>query len=241
MITGTKVLAIEDDPEMVKFLGETIAGLGYEFDFARDGISGLEKARSGTYHLAIVDVNLPGLSGFEICKQVRVHDTMLPILMLTSRADEIDRVLGLEFGADDYVIKPGGVRELEARIKALLRRSKMTRSAQEESPAANQNKMVFGELQLDLARMLVTLGGKAVHLSPLEFELLVFLASNPGQIITREQIMERLWGFGGDGIDLTLTKHLSRIRSKLEADPANPRFLKTVRGVGYRFAGRDEL
>lgn len=238
MTKETKILVIEDDPEVVSFLNTTVTGLGYHFDFAREGISGLEKARSGNYDLAIVDVNLPGMSGFEICKQVRMTDTRLPILMLTSRSDEIDRVLGLEFGADDYVVKPGGVRELEARIKALLRRAQLSGIKMQAPETA---KMTFGDLQLDLGRMTVTLKGAPVHLSPLEFELLVFLASNPGQIITREQIMDRLWGYGGEGIDLTLTKHLSRIRSKLEADPANPRYLKTVRGVGYRFAGLDEL
>ena len=232
-----RILVIEDDPEMVELLRGCSAEIGCEIDCERDGRAGLERALRGEYRVVIVDVNLPSLGGFEVCRQLRAEKLALPILMLTSRADEIDKVLGLELGADDYVTKPFSVRELVARIKALVRRADMNRATQQSSTA----RMRFGELEIDLTRRRVFRGTDRIDLTAVEFDLLVFLALHPGRPFSREELMREVWGYQSSGFEPTVTMHLSRLRAKVEPDPTNPTFILTVRGVGYRFVESEEL
>ena len=232
-----KILIIEDDLEMVELLRGCSAEIGCDIDFEIDGRAGLDRALNGDYRMVIVDVNLPSLGGFEICRQLRAEKIGLPILMLTSRSDEIDKVLGLELGADDYVTKPFSVRELVARIKALVRRADMNKATLQDASA----RMRFGELEIDLTRRRVFRGAERLDLTAVEFDLLVFLALHPGRPFTREELMREVWGYQSSGFEPTVTMHLSRLRAKVEPDPTNPTFILTVRGVGYRFIEAEEL
>ncbi len=232
-----KILVIEDDLEMIELLRACSAEIGCEVDHETDGRIGLERAKQGEYRMVIVDVNLPTLGGFEVCRQLRAEKVSLPILMLTARADEIDKVLGLELGADDYVTKPFSVRELVARIKALVRRADISRSA----PQDNSARMKFADLEIDLTRRRVFRGTDRIDLTAVEFDLLVFLALHPGRPFSREELMREVWGYQSSGFEPTVTMHLSRLRAKVEPDPANPTFILTVRGVGYRFVEVEEL
>lgn len=241
MIAKSLILIVEDDQEILTFTSGILTGLGFEVETAMDGPTGLENALSGRFDLAIIDVNLPGMSGFDVCRAVRAKDADLPILVVTARTDEIDKVLGLELGADDYIPKPFSVREFEARVRALLRRGERTRAAANRAPAPTDSRIVFGEIEIDLARTWVEVAGKPIHLTALEFELLVFLVQNSGKTFSRDQLMEQVWGYTTSGSDQTLTKHLSRLRTKIETDETEQRYIKTVRGIGYRFAALDEL
>lgn len=238
-----RVLAIEDDPEMVSLLRVTLEELGVELDHAPDGVSGLEKAVSGAsqgpYSLVMIDMNLPRLGGLEVCRQLREKNARVPIMLVTSRTEEIDKVLGLEHGADDYVTKPFSTRELVARVRALLRRAAAMggNGPQEE---LNQS-LVFGPLVVDVTRRRVSVNERDVALTAIEFELLTFLASHPGRTFTREELMTEVWGYQSSRFEATITTHFSRLRKKIEPDPLQPRFLKTVHGVGYRFADPAEV
>jgi DNA-binding response OmpR family regulator len=233
------VLAIEDDRELLSFLESTVGALGYRLDSAADGPAGFAKALTGGYELIIVDINLPSQSGFDLCRELRAKDPFIPLLVLTCRDSEVDRVLGLELGADDYVTKPFSVRELEARIRALLRRGKLTQGTRHEK--GEGERLVRGDLDIDRERMVVTVAGKPVHFTAIEYELLVLLAANPGRVFTREELMMKVWGYHHSGVDPTLTKHLSRVRLKIEPTTSSQKYIKTMRGKGYRFASLDEL
>jgi DNA-binding response OmpR family regulator len=234
-----KILVVEDEISLQETLAYNLKRQGYEVEAASDGASALDEARRVHPDLIVLDVMLPGIDGFEVCRILR-QDMNTPVLMLTARDDEIDRVVGLEVGADDYMTKPFSMRELLARVKAMLRRVRMVR---EEISANNANSapaiqtITFGDLVIDPTRREVRLNSQPVSLKPKEFELLFFLAQHRGQVLTREFILERVWGWNFIGDSRTVDVHIRWLREKLETDPSSPNRLITVRGVGYRFEG----
>jgi DNA-binding response OmpR family regulator len=238
-----KVLVVEDEPALLDTLEYNLTKQGYRVSTAKDGLKALEIARSVDPDLMILDVMLPGLDGFEVCRILR-QEKSLPILFLTAKADEIDKIVGLEVGADDYLTKPFSMRELMARVKALLRRVRLVReevtaTQQENNSQADfpLERMVFTDLIIDLSRREVFFREVVFHLKPKEFELLVFMARNRGIVLSRDLILERVWGWDYDGGSRTVDVHVRWLREKIEDDPANPMRLVTVRGVGYRFDG----
>ena len=227
-----KVLIVEDDHELVDLLKLHIADLGCHVESRTDGSSGLTAALSGEYDLYVLDVMLPGTDGLEICRRIRSRDIHAPILMLTAKSEEIDKVLGLEMGADDYLTKPFSIRELLARIKALFRRSEMQTSVKNDHQKAVLD---FGRLQIDLDKHKTTLDGRRVELSPKEFELLALLAGSPGKSYNRNQILNLIWGYDFDGYEHTVNSHINRLRRKIEPSMEDPTYILTTWGVGYRF------
>jgi len=233
-----KILVVDDEISLQETLTYNLKKEGYLVEVAGNGITALELFRSSKPDLVILDVMLPGMDGFEICRTLR-QESNTPVLMLTARDDEIDRVVGLEVGADDYLPKPFSMRELIARVKALLRRVRLIReeigtAAQE----ANQSKnLVFGNLEIDLNRREVRLDGKVLPCKPKEFELLTFMGQHKGRVLTRELILERVWGWGFVGDSRTVDVHIRWLREKIETVPETPQRIITVRGAGYRFEG----
>jgi two-component system alkaline phosphatase synthesis response regulator PhoP len=234
-----RILIIEDDQEISDLIKLHLTDLHYEAVQCTDGQDGLNTAMSEPFELIILDLTLPGLDGLEICKKLRAEGTYVPILMLTSRAEEMDRVLGLELGADDYLTKPFSIRELIARIKAIVRRVELgTGSTDHER---NDELRRFGELEIDIQKRKVSLAGKVVELTVKEFDLLKLFSSNPGRTYSRESLLSSVWGYQFDGYDHTVNSHINRLRAKIERDPSNPRYIKTIWGYGYRFAEPEEL
>lgn len=238
-----RILVVEDEPALLDTLEYSLTRQGYGVATASDGAAALAVARKEHPDLVILDVMLPSLDGFEVCRILR-QETSVPILMLTARAEEVDKVVGLEVGADDYLTKPFSMRELMARVKALLRRVRMAREeavaqsvdAATGSPVPTE-RFVFGDLVIDLGRRELTVTGKLFHLKPKEFDLLVFLARNRGIVMSRDLILERVWGWDYDGGSRTVDVHVRWLREKVEVDPSNPVRIVTVRGIGYRFEG----
>lgn len=228
-----RILIIEDDKDIVHLLKVHLRDIGCEVTAAYDGKSGLREANSDTFDLIILDLMLPGMDGLEICRRLRADSSYTPILMLTSKSSELDRVLGLEMGADDYLIKPFSIRELIARVKALFRRVEVLRS---ESVSAGEEVVRAGDLMIDIEKREVTLEEKPIHLTAKEFELLLTFARNPGRVYTRSQLLSSVWGYGYEGYEHTVNSHINRLRTKIEKDPNNPRFILTVWGVGYKFS-----
>ena len=232
-----KVLIVEDEPVLLETLAYNLTRQGYTVETATDGQTALDVARQSLPDLIVLDIMLPGLDGFEVCRVLR-QEMNTPILMLTARDDEIDRVIGLELGADDYITKPFSMRELIARVKAHLRRVRLIRQETESQPEAVSNEILrFGNLVLDLTRREVLLEGKPLALKPKEFDLLLFLAQRKGQALSRERILEHVWGWNYVGGSRTVDVHIRWLRAKIEADPTNPARIITVRGAGYRFEG----
>jgi two-component system OmpR family response regulator len=230
-----KILVVEDNSTLLDTLEYNLSRQEYEVCTAMDGPQALDVARQERPDLIVLDLMLPGLDGTEVCRILR-QETIAPVLMLTARTSEVDKVVGLEVGADDYVTKPFSMRELLARVKALLRRASFLRdelSAQRGSPGTAR--LTFGDLTIDQVRCEVLLGEEALHLKPKEFDLLVFLAHNRGIALSRDLILERVWGWDYDGGSRTVDVHVRWLREKIERDPARPERIVTVRGVGYRF------
>lgn len=230
-----KVLVVEDEISLQETLAYNLRKQGYEVDTAGDGPTALDKARAWNPDLIILDIMLPGIDGFEICRILR-QEMSTPVLMLTARDDEIDRVVGLEVGADDYLTKPFSMRELMARVKAMLRRVRLIREEM-DTTAVTAEVIIFGNLNINLTRREALIDEKPIALKPKEYELLVFLAQHRGQVLTREFILERVWGWDFIGDSRTVDVHVRWLREKIEADPANPMRIITVRGAGYRFEG----
>jgi len=232
-----KILVVEDEPTLLETLEYNLTHRGYQVCTAADGPTALEVARQEQPDLIVLDVMLPGLDGFEVCRLLR-PEMNVPILMLTARDEEVDKVVGLEVGADDYMTKPFSMRELLARIKALLRRVRLDREeVATESKEARPEQLTFGNLMLDLTRCEVLRDGEPLHLKPKEYELLVFLARNRGIVLSRDLILERVWGWDYGGGSRTVDVHVRWLREKIEPDPGQPNRIITVRGVGYRFEG----
>jgi DNA-binding response OmpR family regulator len=232
-----KILVVEDELSLQETLAYNLRRQGYEVEAVGDGNAALEKARRNHPDLILLDIMLPGIDGFEVCRILR-QEMSTPVLMLTARDDEIDRVVGLEVGADDYLTKPFSMRELIARVKAMLRRVRLIRQEMgvETTVAAGQS-LIFDDLVLDITRREVRLKEQVVALKPKEYELLIFIAGHRGQVLTREFILERVWGWDYVGDSRTVDVHIRWLREKIEPDPANPVRIITVRGAGYRFEG----
>jgi len=236
----TRILLVEDDATLRETLTYHLQHQGYRVMGVGDGLSALAKAREFQPDLILLDVMLPGLDGFEVCRRLReVPETVkVPIIMLTARSSASDKVMGLEWGADDYVTKPFDLRELQARIKAHLRREERLREeTPEEESLAGTRPLVFGDLTIDLVRHEVMRAGVKLDLKPREFDLLLFLVRHRGAVLSRELILERVWGWDFAGNTRTVDVHIRWLREKIEEDPANPQRIVTVRGIGYRFEG----
>lgn len=227
-----KVLVIEDDRDIVDLLKIHLQDLDCEVDASYDGLEGEQKALNGNYDLIILDIMLPGKDGNAIAQKLRAFDNATPILMLTARTEEIDKVLGLESGADDYLTKPFGVREFIARVKAIFRRQELS-----NKPATKENTGVihFNDLDIDLDKRRVIMAGERIELTPKEFDLLILLSSNPGRSYSRDQLLNDVWGYEFSGYEHTVNSHINRLRSKIEPDLANPKYILTTWGIGYRF------
>jgi DNA-binding response OmpR family regulator len=225
------VLVVEDEPTLSSTLSYNLRKNGFEVLSAADGVTGLQEARRAKPDIIVLDLMLPKMDGLEVCRRLRA-DSDVPILILTARSEELDKVVGLEMGADDYLTKPFGMRELMARVRALLRRS-----AQRTDQTASDDATTIraGGIEFDARGRTVRRGDDEIALKPKEFDLVFFLAKNAGQVFTREQLLEKVWGYDFFGGSRTVDVHVRWLREKLEADPPRPRHLLTIRGVGYKF------
>lgn len=226
-----KVLIIEDDPDIANLIKLQLIDIGFEADSSLDGKEGLVKFKQQAYALVILDIMLPGMNGLDICKAIRAMPSYVPILMLTAKSTEIDRVLGLELGADDYLTKPFSVMELVARVKAIFRRIENM----QQNALAQSEQLHIGNIVIDLLSRMVRVRGKEVSLTAREFDLLTFFAQHPGQVFTRTQLLDDVWGYGHDGYEHTVNSHINRLRAKIETNPAKPDYILTAWGVGYKF------
>lgn len=224
-----KILVVEDEPNMVAGLRDNFEFEGYEVITARDGVEGLQRALDESPDLVVLDVMMPRLSGLEVCRQLRAKRASIPIIMLTARGQEVDKVVGLELGADDYVTKPFSIRELLARVKAILRRTAVI--------PKDQDRHSFGDVEVDLQRCRVVRSGKALDISSTEFELLKYFICHAGETLSRDRLLEDVWGYDNYPTTRTIDTHLVRLRQKLEPDPEQPQYFLTVHGTGYRFVG----
>ena len=232
-----RLLVVEDEVDVAALLRLHLSELPAEVRLAADGEHGLALALAESWDLIVLDLRLPRLGGLDVCRELRASGCQVPILILTARAGELDRVRGLEIGADDYVSKPFGVLELCARVKALLRRAAQSRAPRSRggTGASAGTPRVFGTLCLDPSRHAATLAGRELALAPREWELLCFFAEHPGQAFSRAELLDRVWGYGHDGYNHTVNSHINRLRAKLGDDRSGPRFIHTVWGLGYRF------
>jgi len=228
-----KVLIIEDDQDISHLLELHLKDMSFEVQTAADGMLGLSMARQGNHDLIILDLMLPKLDGLEICKRLRGGANHTPILMLTAKSTELDRVIGLELGADDYLTKPFSIRELIARVKAILRRVSLRA---ESLPEIGTERIQVNGLSIDPLRHEVMIDDTRVELTAREFDLLHYFARNPGRVLSRAQLLDRVWGYGHDGYEHTVNSHINRLRKKIEHDPEHARYILTVWGVGYKFA-----
>jgi len=227
-----RILVVEDDPAIAAGLQAAFTAEGYEVECVGEGRAGWERARRGDLALVILDIMLPGMSGLEITKKLREKDRRLPIILLTARVQEDDRVLGLELGADDYITKPFSLRELIARVRSVLRRS---RQGQEQPEFFR-----FGDVQVDFKRQQVAKSGRNLEFSAREFRLLAYFIAHAGTMLTREQLLNDIWGYDVFPTTRTVDNHVARIRKKIEDEPDTPRFIRTVRGAGYLFEAAPE-
>jgi len=227
-----KILVVEDDRDIAHLVEIHLQDLGADVTLAHDGSAALELATKRAFELIILDLMLPNVDGLEICRRLRARTNYTPILMLTARSADVDRIVGLELGADDYLTKPFNVRELIARVKALLRRVDALSKPESNEPAT---RLEFGALVIDTDKRKVLLGGESIDLTAKEFDLLVQFARNPGRVYTRAQLLDLVWGYGHEGYEHTVNSHINRLRSKIEHDQSNPAWILTVWGVGYKF------
>jgi len=232
-----KILVVEDDREIAGLVALNLRDEGWAVERAADGRAALAHLRATAYDLVVLDLMLPDMDGLDLCKTIRSRDDDPPILILTARTSELDRVVGLELGADDYVTKPFSVRELVARVRALFRRVDKARGGDHSQPLAPIE--AFG-LVLDPERRRVTVEGRPVQLTAKEFDLLHHFARHPGRVYSRAQLLDLVWGYGHDGYEHTVNSHVNRLRAKIETDPAAPRYIRTVWGVGYKFPDGDD-
>ena len=224
-----KILIVEDEPGMVAGLRDNFEFEGYQVLSAMDGVSGLERALADSPDLVILDVMMPRMSGLDVCKQLKSKRPAIPIIMLTARGQEVDKVVGLELGADDYVTKPFSIRELLARVKAVLRRI--------ESVPKGKDRYSFGDVEVNLQSCQVSRRGRSLDFSSKECDLLKYFLSHPGEAITRDRLLEEVWGYDKFPTTRTVDAHIVRLRQKLEPKPDDPRFFLTVHGTGYKFVG----
>lgn len=230
------ILVVEDNKDLLNLLDINLSDQGYTVFTAENGVLALEMFHAQNPDLVVLDVMLPKLDGFEVCKRIRNNNKMVPILMLTAKTEELDKVLGLELGADDYMTKPFSIREFLARIKAMFRRIDATQFDSEN----DQQTLEFDNLIVDSAKRRVTLKGEFVDLTSKEYDLLWLFFKNPGKSYSREELLNIVWGYSYEGYSHTVNSHINRLRSKIEEDPSEPHYIRTIWGVGYRFADKEE-
>ena len=238
MAAPQRILLVEDDDDIADLLALHLRDEGYAVDVVDDGDEALEHALSEAVDLVVLDIMLPGRDGFDICRRIREEKRQLPILMVTAKTEEIDKVLGLELGADDYITKPFSIREVMARVKAIFRRVKVDR---EEATQDGDGPIRVGALTVVPQKRKVTLNGDAVDLTSKEFELLLLFAKHPGKAFSRQELLDEVWGYQYSGYSHTVNTHINRLRNKIEPTPSDPQYVRTVWGVGYRFAEPEEL
>jgi two-component system alkaline phosphatase synthesis response regulator PhoP len=224
--SAARILVVEDEPGIALGLEDDLRTEGYEVEVAVDGAAAASRARETAFDLILLDIMLPGRDGFDICRELRRAGLRMPILMLTAKTQEAEKVMALELGADDYVTKPFGTKELRARVKALLRRA---------SDSTNAPCYRFGDVELNVSRGEMRRNGTPVELTATEFRLITYLVRSSGRVLSREQLLDAVWGAGTFASDRIVDNHIANLRKKIEADTANPRYLKNVRGLGYRF------
>ncbi|NQV40738.1 MAG: response regulator transcription factor [Candidatus Marinimicrobia bacterium] len=234
-----RVLVVEDDESIIDLLTIHLEDMGFEVVSEDHGELGLGVAQNEAFDLIILDIMLPGMDGMEICKRIRMEDRLTPIMMLTSRSEELDKVLGLELGADEYITKPFSIREFIARVKAIFRRMEV--DAESSTPKDTPTSIKIEVLDIDSEKRRVTVNGQSIVLTAKEFDLLYLFASHPGKAYSRQQLLDLIWGYQFSGYEHTVNSHINRLRAKIEEDPANPRYIQTVWSVGYRFVDLDEL
>jgi DNA-binding response OmpR family regulator len=225
-----KILIIEDEEDLVKGLKLNLVDEGFEVDWASDGVEGLRKALEERPHLIILDIMLPKMNGLDICRELRQKNISIPIIMLTAKGEEIDKVLGLEIGADDYMTKPFSIRELLARIKAHLRREKREKKTVPEA-------YCFADVEIDFTHFKVKRKNKELDLTSLEIEILKYLIAHKGEVVTREALLDKIWGYEKFPTTRTIDNHILKLRKKIEGDPSHPEYILSVYGEGYRFVG----
>ena len=223
-----KILIVEDEPKMVAGLRDNFEYEGFDVITAHDGMEGLERALATSPDLIVLDVMMPRMSGLDVCRKLKMKRPSIPIIMLTARGQEVDKVVGLELGADDYVTKPFSIRELLARVKAVLRRS--------HTLPQDQDRYTFGDIEVDMHTCRVTKNGNELEFTSKEYELLKYFLCHPGQNLSRERLLDEVWGYEMNTNTRTVDAHLVRLRQKLERIPEQPRFFLTVHGTGYKFA-----
>src|SRR5467141_492338 len=226
------LLVVEDDENISTAIREYFSRAGYNVKTVEDGLTGVKAALDDPPDAVVLDLMLPKMDGLAVCKELREKVNYLPILMLTAKDDVVDKVLGLEMGADDYITKPFSLRELEARIKTVLRRA---RNSSGQDGLRNEAPITRGRLRIDAAKLEVTIGDRQVELTPKEFDLLKLFASNPGRVFPRKYLLEKIWDYSYEGYDRTIDSHINRLRAKVEDNPDNPQLVLTVWGIGYKF------
>jgi len=224
------VLIIEDNPEIANLVQLHLKDIHCQADIANDGAEGLRRFKDKVYELVILDLMLPVMDGLEVCKQLRANNALVPVMMLTSKSSELDRVLGLEIGADDYITKPFSIPELLARVKGQFRRLDAL-----QAPVQQAKQLQFGELLIEPDKHRVSLAGKTIDLTAKEFDLLMHFAAHPGRVYSRTELLDQVWGYSYEGYEHTVNSHINRLRTKVESDPAKPQYIMTVWGVGYKF------
>ena len=235
-MTTRRALIVEDNREIAALVKLHLRDVQCEADIADDGKRGLELAAGGRYDIVVLDLMLPEMDGLAVCREIRTLPGYVPILMLTAKSTELDRVLGLEMGADDYLAKPFSVRELQARVKALFRRVEAL-SRQAGAPGTDET-IERGALRIETGKRRVSIGGREVILTAREFDLIVHFARHPGQVFNRARLLDQVWGYNHEGYEHTVNSHINRLRAKIERDPSKPEYILTVWGVGYKFSDR---
>ncbi|MEE8343532.1 MAG: response regulator transcription factor [Gammaproteobacteria bacterium] len=230
---SNRILIVEDDHDIAHLLDLHLREQFFEVDCVADGEQGLARAQAGDYDLILLDLMLPKFDGIEVCRRLRAASNDTPILMLTAKSSEVDRVIGLEIGADDYLTKPFSIQELLARVKAILRRVELLRK---KLPEIQDERLEINRLVIDVARRTVEIKGRSVDLTAREFDLLIYFARNPGRVFSRAHLLDQVWGYGHEGYEHTVNSHINRLRKKIEKDPNNTEYILTVWGVGYKFA-----
>ena len=230
-MSNKRLLVIEDERDIAELLKIHLSEWAQEVQLVHDGAQGLARAKASRWDAIILDLKLPGMDGLEICRRLRAEGHYVPILMLTAKSSELDRVLGLELGADDYLTKPFSVMELNARVKALVRRFDPERGFKQSA----QRALVYSGLEIQPEQRAVHVNGEEIALTAKEFDLLHFFASHPDRVFNRSELLDRVWGYGHDGYEHTVNSHMNRLRGKIEKNSAEPRYIKTIWGVGYKF------
>ncbi len=227
-----RILIVEDDADISHLIEIHLNDIAFSVDIANNGIDGLNRASNHDYQLIILDLMLPGMDGLEVCRRLRKMEINIPVLMLTAKSSELDRVLGLELGADDYLTKPFSIKELQARVKAILRRVEL--SGAQANNRINE-RIEIKSLIIDTASRQVSIAGKPVELTAKEFDLLLHFAQNPGRVYSRGQLLDTIWGYSHNGYEHTVNSHINRLRKKIEQNPEQSQYIETVWGVGYKF------